>query len=83
MFTSTAKHILSRSFIADKYEADFYQREYVWEQKQIDDLIPDLTNELLKNWRVGDETSAVKQYSPYFMGEILWNQGRLGCIFVA
>ena len=72
-------HVDSKAYpveviFTDKYEVDFYQREYVWEQKQIDDLISDLTNEFLKNWRVGDETSAVKQYSPYFMGEIVLSE---------
>lgn len=46
-------HVDSKAFpveviFKDRYEVDFYQREYVWEHKQIEDLISDLTNEFLK-----------------------------------
>ena len=37
----------------DKYDVDFYQREYVWEKKQIEDMVDDLTIEFLKNWEKG------------------------------
>ena len=55
----------------DKYDVDFYQREYVWQTKQIDDLISDLTSEFLKNYKSGDPLKAVNSYDPYFMGEIV------------
>ncbi len=57
-----------------KYDVDFYQREYVWEKKQIEDMIEDLTIEFLKNWRPGDELSKVNEYSPYYMGEIVLSE---------
>ena len=53
------------------YTVDFYQREYVWQKKQIEDLINDLSLEFLKNWKLGDSTSATGGYDPYFMGEIV------------
>lgn len=55
----------------EKYDVDFYQREYVWQKKQIEDLIEDLTIEFLKNWKKDDELSKVNEYSPYYMGEIV------------
>ncbi|MDY6070814.1 MAG: DUF262 domain-containing protein [Bacilli bacterium] len=55
----------------DKYDVDFYQREYVWQTKQIEDLISDLSNEFLKNYKVGDPLKVVNSYDPYFMGEIV------------
>lgn len=56
---------------ADTYTVDFYQREYVWEYKQMEDLIVDLTNSFLRNYRITDKTKDVQNYSPYFMGEIV------------
>ncbi len=32
-----------------KYIVDFFQREYRWEKKQIEQLIDDLTTKFLKN----------------------------------
>lgn len=58
----------------EKYDVDFYQREYVWEKKQIEDMIEDLTIEFLKNWNPGDELSKVNEYSPYYMGEIVLSE---------
>ena len=58
----------------EKYDVDFYQREYVWEKKQIEDMVEDLTIEFLKNWRDGDPLSKVKEYSPYYMGEIVLSE---------
>ncbi len=55
----------------DKFDVDFYQREYVWETKQLSDLINDLSTEFIKNWREGDELQKVRSYDPYFMGEVV------------
>ncbi len=58
----------------EKFDVDFYQREYVWEKKQIEDLIEDLTIEFLKNWKEGDKLQKVSEYSPYYMGEIVLSE---------
>ena len=55
----------------EKYIVDFYQREYVWEHKQIEDLVGDLSVEFLKNWKPGDTLWDTSNYDPYFMGEIV------------
>lgn len=56
---------------ADTYTVDFYQREYVWEYKQMEDLITDLSNAFLRDYRITHKTKDVQNYSPYFMGEIV------------
>ena len=61
---------LSEVFSA-RYEVDFYQREYVWQRKNVDDLISDLSGEFLRNWDADDSCERVAEYSPYFMGEIV------------
>lgn len=57
--------------LSERYTIDFYQREYVWQRKQIEDLLSDLSTEFLKNWRKEHSTAEVKSYDPYFMGEIV------------
>lgn len=80
-------HVDSKAFpveviFKDRYEVDFYQREYVWEQKQIEDLISDLTGEFLKNWKPGDTTQSTSKYAPYFMGEIVLAEKDTGAFAV-
>ena len=60
-----------RVLFTDKFEVDFYQREYVWQRKQMEDLIMDLSLEFLKNWKPEDRLSDVRKYDPYYMGEIV------------
>ena len=65
---------LSEIFSAS-YTVDFYQREYVWQKKQIEDLISDLTIEFLKNWKPEHDTTVTGEYDPqvelYFSQNIL------------
>lgn len=63
-----------KTIFADKYTVDFFQREYVWQHKQLEDLINDLAIEFLKNYRDGDSLEKVRQYDPYYMGEIVISQ---------
>ena len=37
-----------KELFSDKFDVDFYQREYVWQRKQIEDLIMDLSTEFIK-----------------------------------
>ena len=60
-----------KELFSDKFEVDFYQREYVWQRKQMEDLIMDLSLEFLKNWKPEDRLSNVRDYDPYYMGEIV------------
>ena len=60
-----------KELFLDKFDVDFYQREYVWQKKQLEDLLTDLSVEFLKNWTIGDTPDKVRSYDPYFMGEIV------------
>lgn len=60
-----------KELFLDKFDVDFYQREYVWQKKQLEDLLTDLSVEFLKNWTNGDTPDKVRSYDPYFMGEIV------------
>lgn len=60
-----------KDLFANKFSVDYYQREYVWQTKQIEDLIQDLSTEFLKNWRSGHKLKEVSSYDPYYMGEVV------------
>ena len=54
-----------------KYSIHYYQREYMWQTKQIEELIDDLTSEFLNYYKDGDSRQAVQDYGSYFMGSIV------------
>ena len=56
-----------------KYTVDYFQREYRWEQKHIDQLVTDLTSAFLSVYSSGDPRSAVKDYGNYFLGPFVVN----------
>jgi uncharacterized protein with ParB-like and HNH nuclease domain len=68
----TAKNV--RALLSgQKYDIDFYQRDYKWTTKQVSDLITDLSNKFLDEHGENDDRprSAVANYSDYFLGSIV------------
>ena len=58
-----------KSLLKDqKFTIDYFQREYKWEEKQIRELIEDLTSTFLKSHKVGDKRSDVENYENYYLG---------------
>ena len=53
------------------YTINYYQREYRWQRKQIEELIDDLTSEFLNHYNYGDEREDIVNYETYFMGSIV------------
>jgi uncharacterized protein with ParB-like and HNH nuclease domain len=51
-----------------KYTVDYFQREYSWEQKHIEQLVSDLTTSFLQEYKKGDERTAGENYNNYYMG---------------
>jgi len=51
-----------------KYSVDYFQREYSWEQKHIDQLITDLTSTFLDVYTPSDPRTAVEHYNNYYLG---------------
>lgn len=62
-----------------KYTIHYYQREYMWQRKQVEELIDDLTSEFLESYKPGDDRPDVKNYDAYFMGSIVL-AGRVNAI---
>lgn len=54
-----------------KYSIHYYQREYMWQRKHIEELIDDLTSEFLESYVEGDPRNRVAEYGAYFMGSIV------------
>ena len=54
-----------------KYTIDFYQREYRWQEKQIQEMVDDLATEFLENYESSHTRDNVEEYSAYFMGSIV------------
>jgi uncharacterized protein with ParB-like and HNH nuclease domain len=54
-----------------KYSIDYYEREYKWQDKQIRELVDDLSNKFLEDYQPGHERSKVADYPHYFLGSII------------
>jgi len=54
-----------------KYSIDYYQRDYKWQQKQVRELLDDLTASFVDSHTEGDERSAVADYGHYFLGSVI------------
>jgi uncharacterized protein with ParB-like and HNH nuclease domain len=51
-----------------KYTVDYFQREYSWQQKHIDQLVTDLTTTFFEAYTEGDPRTAVEHYNNYYLG---------------
>ncbi len=58
-------------FTGVKYKIHYYQREYQWGRKQIEELIEDLTGEFLQYWSEDHDRPEVEKYGHYFLGSVV------------
>lgn len=58
-------------FTGVKYTIHYYQREYQWQTKQVEELIDDLYEEFSEFYSSEDERRKVLEYGHYFMGSIV------------
>lgn len=54
-----------------KYTLHYYQREYRWQRKHVEEMIDDLTTEFKNNYKPEHKREDVKKYGVYFMGSIV------------
>ena len=54
-----------------KYSIDYYQREYKWREKQIRELVEDLSNKFLEEYDATHPRKKVAEYPHYFLGSII------------
>ena len=58
-------------FTGVKYSIHYYQREYQWQRKQVEELIEDLTGEFMEYYSEDHERNEVEKYGHYFMGSVV------------
>src|SRR5262245_29592415 len=63
----TIKEIL----FARKFYIDYYQREFKWHTKQVEELINDLTGVFLHEFQPGHDREHVAEYDHYFLGSVI------------
>lgn len=66
----TIRQLLS----GNKYSIDYYQREYKWQTKQVQELLEDLADKFLNDFEPAHERQAVQNYGHYFLGSIIISQ---------
>lgn len=54
-----------------KYSIDYYQREYKWHDKQIRELMDDLSDKFLEEYQPEHARDKVGHYPHYFLGSII------------
>ena len=62
---------LKELLLNTKYSIHYYQREYMWQRKHIEELIDDLTSEFLNFYKPQHTREMVDDYGTYFMGSIV------------
>lgn len=60
----TVSEVLSEK----KYTVDYFQREYNWEAKHIEQLVTDLTSAFLSEYTPGDSRKKGEEYNSYYLG---------------
>ena len=61
---------------AAKYTIDFYQREYAWKERQVRELVDDLTGKFLDFFETDHSRFEVERYGHYFLGSIVISHKR-------
>lgn len=65
---------LSEILSNKKYSVDYFQREYKWEQINIEQLVSDLVGAFMDNYHEGDTIKDVANYGTYYMGSIVLSE---------
>ena len=68
----TVRELLDKA----KYAIDFYQREYAWQERQVRELIDDLTGKFLDFYESGHSRHEVERYGHYYLGSIVISHKR-------
>lgn len=58
----------------NKYTVDYYQREYSWQQKHIEQLVTDLTTAFLNEYEPRHERTEVENYNSYYLGPFVLSE---------
>ena len=65
---------ISEVLHSKKYTVDYYQREYSWQQKHIEQLVTDLATAFLSEYESHHERGEVENYNSYYLGPFVLNE---------
>jgi len=68
----TVRELLDKA----KYSIDLYQREYAWQERQVRELLDDLTGKFLDSYEPSHHRGEVEDYDHYFLGSIVISHKR-------
>lgn len=51
-----------------KYTVDYFQREYKWEERHIEQLVSDLTSSFLNEYKLEHKRKDIENYNTYYLG---------------
>jgi uncharacterized protein with ParB-like and HNH nuclease domain len=51
-----------------KYMVDYFQREYKWEERHIEQLVSDLTSSFLNEYKTEHKRKDIENYNSYYLG---------------
>lgn len=51
-----------------KYTVDYFQREYKWEERHIEQLVSDLTSSFLNEYKPDHKRKDIENYNSYYLG---------------
>lgn len=55
-----------------KYSIDFFQREYKWEKRHIEQLLVDIEEAFNESYKLGDKIEDISNYDSYYMGPLIF-----------
>ena len=61
-----------------KYVLDYFQREYNWERKHVEQLVTDLATAFRKEYRKGHNRKQGRKYNNYYLGPFVISEGEDG-----
>jgi hypothetical protein len=59
-----------------KFSIDFYQREYAWQERQVQELLDDLTGKFSDFYEPDHARDEVERYGHYFLGSVVISHKR-------
>ena len=62
---------VQQMFTGNTYSIEYYQREYSWAKKNIEELLQDLTSSFSNDFKPEHSRKDVASYRPYFLGPVV------------
>ncbi|MDF1710860.1 MAG: DUF262 domain-containing protein [Akkermansiaceae bacterium] len=65
---------ISQVLAQKKYTVDYFQREYSWEKKHMEQLVEDLANAFLACYDPGHDREETENYNSYYLGPFVLSE---------